>query len=467
MPQERPETSDELSERIARLESENARLRAAAGPVPGPAEAPPAAKRRPGRWVRSLASALCIIVATALVPAGVVAGWAKAQLVDEAAFVETFAPLASDPAVQDEVGRQVGGLIEREIDIDGITDAVFDGVAELDLNPRAAAALELLRVPAANGVRSMLHSGVSEFVRSDLFAGAWESALHVSHRTLVTAATQDSFVRGAVTIGATGEVAIQLGPIIEEVKAALVDGGFGFASAIPVIEASFVVAQSDALPLVSLVYGLTTALGWWLPLVALGLFVLGVLLAVRRPTAIAGSGIGILVGGASFLIALGVTGAVLQTSAPGLGVSAAALEAVFGQTVAGMRTSSWVLVILGVILALLGLSQGRNGWASALRRGLGRLNEGLRAWLSGLGFTTGTFGRWLAANRVLVGVLILVLAVVLLVLLPFTTAAVVWVAVAALLLWWLLALCEPPASAAPATGEGTGSIENGESAVAR
>ncbi len=446
----RPETAEEeLRERIAELERENERLRRGR-PAERAAGAP---SRGRGAWVRSLASALCIVLATALVPVGVVAGWAKARLVDEAVFVQTFAPLADDPAVQSEVSRQVIGLIEDQVDIDGITNAVFDGIADLGLPDRAASALDLLRAPAASGVRSMLDSGVNDFVRSDLFADAWESSLRVSHRALVATATRDSVAGGAVTISDHGEVAIQLGPIIEQVKASLEQNGFTLAAAIPVVNASISVAQSDALPLISLVYTLTTALGWWLPLVALGLFVLGVLLAVRRPSAIAGSGIGMLVGGAAFLIALAGGSVALQAAAPGMGVSVAAIDAIFGRTVDGMRASSWVLVLLGIVVALLGLSQGRARWAAASRGGLGSLNEGLRVRLAAAGFTTGAFGRWLRSNRALVAILILVLAILALVVLPFATAVVIWVVVVALVVWWLLALCEPPAAEVVQTAE--------------
>lgn len=437
-------TEAELRERIAALEVENKRLRGAdAAP---PTVAGPRARRR-GGLARSFASALCIILATVLIPAGVVAGWAKVRLVDETAFVMTFAPLASDAAVQTEITRQVTDLIESQIDIDGLTNAVFDGVAELGLPDRAASALNLLRSPAAAGVRSMLNTGVSEFVHSELFASAWESTLRVSHKALVAAATQDSAARGAITISDRGEVAIQLGPIIQEVKTALSNSGFGLASSIPVIEASFVVAQSDALPLISLIYGLTTALGWWLPIVALGLFVLGVLVANRKSAAIVGSGIGMLIGGAVFLIVLGVGSVILQASAPGMGVSTAAVSAVFEQTVAGMRTSASVLVVLGIIVTLLGLSQGHAQWATRSRGALERLNDRLRVKLASAGFTTGGFGRWLAHNRTLTAVVVLILAILALLVLPFTTAAVIWVAVVALVVWWALALCEAPKAA--------------------
>lgn len=115
----------------------------------------------------------------------------------------------------------------------------------------------------------------------------------------------------------------------------------------------------------------------------------------------------------------------LQAAAPGMGVSVAAIDAIFGQTVEGMRASSWVLVLLGIVVALLGLSQGRARWAAASRGGLGSLNEGLRVRLAAAGFTTGGFGRWLRGNRALVAILILILAILALVVLPFATAVVI------------------------------------------
>lgn len=317
--------------------------------------------------LRSLGSALCIILATVLVPVSVIASWAKAQLVDEAAFVATFAPLASEPAVQAEIERQTIDLIESQVDIEGLTADVFGGIAALGLPDRAAAALSLLEQPAAAGLRSMMNNAVGEFVRSEIFTSAWLASLQVSHRALVATATQDSLARGTVTLDSQGEMAVQLGPIIEQVKVALADSGFGLASAIPVIDASFVVAQSDALPAISLVYTLATAAGWWLPLITLALLALGLMLAHKRNVAFVGIGVGVAIASAALLVAFGIASIIVQAGAVSIGVSAAALDVIFSHTVAGMRASSWVLLVLGIILAAATVALLRFGVAERLR----------------------------------------------------------------------------------------------------
>lgn len=304
------------------------------------------------KGLRKLGSVLCIVLAAVLVPVSVVSSWAKAQLVDETTFVETFAPLASDADVQREVAAQVIALVESQVDIDGLTSDVFDGIAELGLPDRATAALSLLEQPAAAGLRSMLGNGVTEFVESDLFVGAWESTLRVSHRALVAAATQDSTARGVITFGSGGEVELQLGPIIEEVQGSLVDSGFGLASAIPVVDASFVIAQSDALPMIALVYALAEVVGWWVPFLTVLLFVAGVLLSRRRPTALVGAGIGLALSAGTLLVVFAIGAVMMQASAYSVGVSAAALSSVFDHTISAMRASAWTLLVLGLVLAI-------------------------------------------------------------------------------------------------------------------
>lgn len=317
--------------------------------------------------MRSVASAVCIVLAMVLIPAGVVSGWAKGQLLDESDFVRTFAPLASDPSVQAEVSKQAMGAIEEEIDIDQLTSQVFDGIIDLGLPDRAANALRLLQQPASAGVRSLLQQGVTEFVESDLFASSWERSLRLSHRGLLAAATQDSLATGALTIDQHGEIAIQLGPIIDEVKRSLVDSGFTLASTIPSVTKSFVVAQSDALVTISLVYTLAGVFGWWMPALALLALIAGVLLASNKPRAITSAGVATIIGSVFLLMVFAAAELWLQASAFRLGVSAEALKVVFSHIVSDMRASSWLLIGFGVLLIVLGRVLGPSGWAVKLR----------------------------------------------------------------------------------------------------
>src|SRR6478735_378661 len=90
-----PQTVD-LQAEVAALRAENEALRA--GGAPADEVAAPA--RPAGSWWRGFLSALCIVIATILVPVSIAGAWARVQLVDEDAFVSTFAPLADDPDVQ-------------------------------------------------------------------------------------------------------------------------------------------------------------------------------------------------------------------------------------------------------------------------------------------------------------------------------------------------------------------------------
>src|SRR5690606_20862024 len=120
--------------------------------------------------------------------------------------------------------------------------------------------------------------GVDAFVTSDLFADVWSMALRTAHRALNAAVAEPS-PDSALIVDERGQVVLQLAPIIREVSGYLADNGFPLAASIPAIEASFVVAQSDALVLVAAVHGLATAVGTWLPILALAMLIGGILLA--------------------------------------------------------------------------------------------------------------------------------------------------------------------------------------------
>src|SRR5689334_24204861 len=57
---------------------------------------------------------------------------------------------------------------------------VIDGIAGLGLPPRAVNALGLLKQPAADGLRNLVHGGVTKFVQSDAFVDVWRSEEHTS-----------------------------------------------------------------------------------------------------------------------------------------------------------------------------------------------------------------------------------------------------------------------------------------------
>ncbi|WP_448005743.1 hypothetical protein [Agromyces bauzanensis] len=445
------ESSTELQERIAELEAENAALRARAQGAEeevfesqAVAAAPVTARPARRRWGRTAAAVVLVVIGLLLAPVAVISAWARLELVDTDRFVATFGPLAEDPGVQAYIGDQVTAAIEEQVDIPGLTADVFDGLRQLDLPPRAEQALGLLEAPATQGLQSLVSGVVDRVVESDAFADVWATALRVTHRQFVAAMQGDP--DAALAIGGEGTISVQLGPIIEAVKDRLEEQGVGFASAIPVIERSIVVAQNDAFVLVQTVYTLAVAVGTWLPWLVLALLVAGVLVAKRRAAALAwtaggfalsmlilASGVGI--GRAFFL------GAVSPSIMP-----ADAAGALYDGLVQLMLSTILALFVLALFVAVIAWLSGPWRPARATRRLAHAGFSSVRRAAARQGITTGGFGialdRWRVAAYVVIAV---VASVVILLNRPVTVSFVVWTVVVALLAVAVVELLRRPA----------------------
>ncbi|MBA8816437.1 hypothetical protein FHX48_001510 [Microbacterium halimionae] len=427
---------DELRAQIALLQAENETLRG--GKTPSGDQVPVTARRRQGWW-RGLISAICITMAAIVIPVSVVGSWARVQLVDEDSFVSTFAPLIDDPGVQAVIVDQATAAIDDAVDISGLTNDLFDGLTSLDLPPSASSAIDLLRAPAAAGVQNLIESSISRIVSSDAFSSVWRTALEASHRSLVAVATNDG--SGTVSIDDKGQIGIQLGPIIDDLKAQLIENGFSFASAIPTINSTIVIAQSDALLALSAIYNLAATIGYWLPFAAMTLLAVGIAVARRRTTALLGAGIGIALGAGTLAAALTGANAIIGLNAGAVGIPAATLESVYFMIVGGMRDTALALVFLGIVVALSAWLSGR--WSPAIRtRALGAsLSGSARRGLQRRGLNTGAFGGWLDQQRVLVRILLIGLTVLTLFFLrPLTFGDILLTSVVGLSAWLIVTL---------------------------
>lgn len=388
------QADDERSE-LERLREENAHLKAAAARTDGSG---------PGGVWRTWVSVICLVLAGILVPVSIAGAWARVQLVSEEAFVQTFAPLAADPGVQDFVIEQTTQVILDRVDVDGVTSDLFDGLATLDLPPAALRAIGLLEGPAAEGARSLIASTVDSTVHSEAFPVVWRTALASSHRALVAAATLDD--TGAIVLDSGGDLGINLGPIVDAIKERLVDRGFGLAESIPAVDTVVVVAQADGLLLLAALHAIADTVGVLLPWVALGLLVAGALLARRRSAGVLGAGLSLMLGAAALAGGL-VGGAVfLRAASPGWGVPPGVMLTAFDAVVGAMRDSAVALTVLGLLVAVAGWLTGRSRAAARVGTLSSSLASGARGTLQQYGLDTGRFGAWLDRQSTLVGVLV-------------------------------------------------------------
>ena len=206
-------------------------------PVAEKLDAPTTVSGRQPRW-RGVLSAFLIVLAGLLTPVAMISGWARATLTDTDAFVATYGPVIRDPSVRTYLTDQVVAAIDGRIGIEGLVGDAVDGLAgALGNRPRLTSALQLLQRPAVEGLRSMIVRVTGEVVAAEGFARAWEQSLRTSHIQVTGALAGDP--RATLTFAEAG-VGLQLGPMIDRVRTALLDRGFRLAARIPAVDRTIV-----------------------------------------------------------------------------------------------------------------------------------------------------------------------------------------------------------------------------------
>ncbi|OJX97715.1 MAG: hypothetical protein BGO96_12285 [Micrococcales bacterium 73-15] len=400
------ERNRELDERNRRLETESASV---TRPVPAPAAQPtptasspmsPASSTTPpttsrGR-VRGAVAAVLLVVSVLLAPVATLGTWARVQLVDTDRFVETFAPLVEDPGVQDLIVAEVSRAVEEGIDLAGIAADLESGILELGLPPRAQQAAGLLVAPAVEGVRSLITSTVERVVTSPRFARVWTVALEQTHARAVAVLRGDD---GRLLALEGDQLSLQLGVVVAEVRAVLIEQGFAFAERIPEVDRSIPIVTSQSLGAVASGYRLAVAVGWWLPFVVLGLLALGLALARDRRRGLARTGAGYTVALALLAVGLALARRLLVRELGEVGVPVAAGRAMVDQVSAVLVAAVTALLLLSVLVAVGAWLLGDSRPATAARSLGTRASGAVRAAMDRGGLDPRGVGRLVERGR--------------------------------------------------------------------
>jgi hypothetical protein len=391
-------TGDERAE-LERLRAEVAALRvqvrepeAAAGAV---------ATGRPARqrW-RTVVAALLIVLGCVLAPLAGVAVWARNQVTNTDRYVATITPLASDPAIQQAVTDQITAQVFTYIDIRALTTQVADALAARaegrGLPPQAAAALQGLAGPVANGVQGFVRTQVERIVQSQAFEDAWIQANRVAHDALVKALTGEG--GGAVTVeGDT--VTLNLAPFIQTVKQRLVAQGFTLAERIPQVDKSFVLFQSEDITRARSAFNLLNTLGVWLPVIALILIGIGVYVAKDHRRALIGAGLGVAAGMVLLALGLAVFRSIYLNGVPAEVLPHDAAAVLYDTIVRFLRAGLRTVFVLGLVVAAGAFLTGPSPTATRTRQGLAGGIGWLQRGAEGAGLRTGPVGTWAYDNR--------------------------------------------------------------------
>ncbi|WP_380278275.1 hypothetical protein [Kitasatospora purpeofusca] len=342
---------DELAELRARLSAVEAHE----------AAAPPRRHR-----ARSAFAVLLVLLACVLTPLSVAAVWTRSQITDTDRYVATMAPLAGDPAIRTAVTDRVTDEIVGYLPV----DSLLTSVAPAD-RPLLNTLLGGIGQALTDGISGFVHDQVQRVVASDAFATIWTDVNREAHAAVEKMLTGQG---GGTVVIRNDTVVLDLAPLIDRVKARLVDNGLSIAARIPEVHTQYTLVQSDAIPKVRTGFRLLDLAGFWLPVLTVACAVGGVLLAVRRRRAVVTVALG-MAGGALLLgIALSVFRA-LYLDRLAAGVDLAAAQAVYDTLVRYLRSAVRVVIALGVLVALGAWIGGRGRWAGTTRG----------MWASGLG----------------------------------------------------------------------------------
>ena len=311
------------------------------------------------RWTGAV---VLLVIAAVLIGASLTARFARAELLDTDTYVETVAPLASDPAVQTAITDRVTGEVMQRLDIAGL---IHQLAGSLDV--RGAEAVANLAGPAiTTWFTGQVHRIVGDIVESPQFATIWVDANRVAHQQLTNLLTGTDT---ALVSTQGADIVIDLGPVVAAAQAALVDRGVGIASKIPPLTIPYTVAHVDRLPEIQQSVKTFNRIATVLPIVALILLGLAVWLAPNHRR-------GLIVGLCCTLVVLVLMLAAYRYArgiVAGKAVNQQAGEAIYDSVlallVAAIQTVA-VVALLGVVWAMLA---GPSRAAVGFRRGVNRL----------------------------------------------------------------------------------------------
>ncbi len=379
------DVADGMAEPGADDARELARLRARVAALEAEQPAP-----RPRRTGRSLLAAVLITLGCLLAPLSVVAAWASGVIGDTDRYVDTVEPLASDPDVQQAVAARVTDAAMDHIDLNALLSS-----AASDERPLLEKALGKLGDSLDGAVRSFVNDKALDVVGSDAFGQLWTELNRKAHATMNKALTGDG--GGAVKLD-DGQVTLDLGPVVEQVKERLVDSGLTIAEQIPEVHTDFPVAKSEDITKARTGFRLLQLAGNWLPVLALLLIAGGVLLARNRRRAVVTAALCVAAAVALLGVALTVFRPIYLDALP-QDVSQPAAGAVYDALTHFLRTTVRMAVVLGVVVALAVWLTG-TGRRAALVRNLWSSGIGaVRATADRAGMNLGPVGPWVAAHR--------------------------------------------------------------------
>jgi hypothetical protein len=306
--------------------------------------------------LRGSGLALLLVLGCGLVALSLVAFYVRETVLDTNRYVETMAPIAESPAVQQAVAEKLDNAITTRIDFDSLIREALPDQADA-LAPVFAGALQ-------QAIRNRL----DQFVASDNFQRLWDEANRRAHGRVVALLTTGESGR-LLLDGDT--VYLDLGAIVDRVRQGLQERGLDrLAAAIPpTVDGRITLLQSEGLVKAREGVDLIERLTIVLPILALLCLAAHVFWSRPRRRGLLRVGLGLIVTSLILVAAAGIGRSAYLDAINQDVLPRQAAADIFDALIELLRTGVRVIVVVAVLVALLALVLGRTGAIASRTRG--------------------------------------------------------------------------------------------------
>ncbi len=362
----------ELKSELDRLRAENEQLKESLTETTGP-----------GRWRWPVASVL-LIVALLVFGLAVPAMWLNRTVMDTDRWVETVAPLAADPAIQNYVAQASSEAIIERLNVEKLAS---------DLLPDE---LDILAAPIAAQVDTLVTKLAVQVVQSDQFETIWIEMNRRGHQAFIAAVTGYEGEKG-LSVN-QGVLALDSTPIVEGIQEGFESTALkSISQYVPwnSLQKEIVVYESPALAQATTAINTLNSAALVLPFVALALIAAAVWAAPDRRKAWLWVGMGIVFVTLLPLQVVFFAQSSFVSAAYSMGgIDSAAANAFYDIVFRFFVNAERTAVALGLVITLAAFLAGPARFAVKFR---GAMDKGLSGFGSAWDF--GAFGVFVAAHK--------------------------------------------------------------------
>lgn len=362
------EDPDALRAEIERLKAENQAL----------------AAEKPHHFWRTFLAVVCVVLGVVTLSMAVSAVWLNRTVMDENRWVETMAPLAADPAVQQYAATTASNAIFDNVDIQAYVNQAL-----APLPPQT----HVLAAPITAAIQNAIKNAATKITQSQQFYNLWVQINRAAHKAFIAAITDQ---QGAVFQKQGGTVTMDVSALVDQIKQALVDQGLTFVGNIniPIRNQQITLVDSPAITQLGQVIQTLNTLAYVLPFLTIAFLAAGIGLAVNRQKAVLWIGVGVVL--ATIvpvqMIFLGQYPFAQAAYSLGKMPSQAAQDA-YNIVFRNLITANRAIAVVGLVVWVGALIAGPSKWATSLR-------GGFQHGLSNVGpdWDFGVAGEWILAH---------------------------------------------------------------------